>query len=182
MNLLPNTEKEFLKRGLKLRFIVMTLYLLTASFVVGFVMLLPPYFLMKGHLFLPETQNLAKNLSESSTKETLDLPVKIDSRLKFLQSNLANLSVTDILFKITNRISKKIKLDSVSFSRNQVYKEKNGTHVLISGFALDRDSLVSFSKLLKESGFFSSVDIPVSNLTKEINLPFSVNLFIENQK
>lgn len=182
MNLLPKTEKEILKKGLRLRFVVAGLYLLSFSFLLGFVTLLPSYFLMRGSLFISENKNSTKNLDENLTKEILDLPDKTNSRLKFLQSNLASLSATDILSKIVNQLSKKIKIDSISFSKNKEYKEKTGTYILISGVASDRDSLVSFSKQLKESNFFSSVDIPVSSLTKEINLPFLVNLFIENKK
>lgn len=181
MNLLPKIEKEILKKGLRIRFIIAGMYLLSSSLLLGFITLLPAYFLMRESSFLSETKTSDKNLGENLTKEILDLSVKIDSRLKFLQSNLTNLSATDVLYKIASQLSGKIALDSISFSRNQEYKGENGTHVLISGVALDRDSLVSFSKRLKESNFFSSVDVPVSSLTKEKNLPFSVNLFIENK-
>lgn len=182
MNLLPKTEKEILKNGLRFRFIIASTYLLFFSLLLGFIALLPTYFLMRGSLFISGNKNLTKNLDENLTKEILDLPIKIDSRLKFLQSNLTNLSVIDVFYKITSSLPEKIILNSISFSKNKEYKEKNGTHILISGNATNRDSLISFSTKLKESNYFSLVDIPVSSFTKEKDLPFSLNLFIENKK
>lgn len=182
MNLLPKTEKDVLKKDLKLRFTIAAMYLFSFSLLLGLAALLPAFFLIRGNLSLSESQYPVKVAEENSAKDILDLPVKIDSRLKLLQSNLTKLSVIDTLNEITNHLPEKITLDSILFSRNQEYKEKSGIHILISGTALDRDSLVSFSKLLRESNFFSSVDTPVSSLTKKKNLPFSMDLFIENQK
>jgi hypothetical protein len=50
MNLLPKTEKEDLKKGLKLRFIIMASFLLFASFLIGLGMFLPAYFLASANL------------------------------------------------------------------------------------------------------------------------------------
>ena len=183
MNLLPNKEKEFLKKGLKLRFVIVALYLLTAFFVVGSIMLLPAYFLMKGQLSSIKLENYnTKTVDGGSIEEILNIPNEINAKLKFLQSNVGNLSTVDIFYKIINLVPEKVVLNSISFSRNQDYKEKTGIHILVSGLALDRGSLVSFSALLKDSNLFSLVDVPVSSLTKEKNLPFSMVLFIENQK
>ena len=73
-----------------------------------------------------------------------------------------------------------MRLNSISLSKNQTSKEKGSTTVLISGVASNRDSLVTFSTLLKESKLFADVLVPVSSLTKDKNLPFSMNISIEN--
>jgi len=74
----------------------------------------------------------------------------------------------------------KVIIDSITFSRNEAYKEKNGILVLVSGTSVDRNSLISFSNSLEQSKDFTFVDVPVSSLTKDKNLPFSINIFIEN--
>lgn len=179
MNLLSKTEKDNLKKGLKLRLMVVALFLLSASFLVGTVMLLPAYFLALGNLSgiqLAESSLGVKN--ENLDEGILNLPGQIDSRLKFFQSNLANLPVVDLFSKIISAAQSGIKLNSISFSRNQTYKEKNGVLILVSGTALTREALVSFSASLKKTEVFSMVDVPVSSLTKDKNLPFSVNIFI----
>jgi hypothetical protein len=181
MNLLPKTEKDNLKKGLKLRLLVMALFLLAVSFLIGVVTLLPSYFLASGNLSriqLAEYSSGKKN--ENLKEETLNLPGQIDSRLKFFQSNIANLSVVDVFYKMISVAPAGIKLNSVSFSRDQIYKEKNGTLILVSGIAGTREALVSFSASLKKVEVFSSADVPVSSLTKDRNLPFSINIFVEN--
>jgi hypothetical protein len=73
-------------------------------------------------------------------------------------------------------------LDSISVEKNKRYQTKTGTVVLVDGTASERDSLVSFLKALEESKSFSAVDVPISSLTKDKNLPFSMTIFIENSK
>jgi hypothetical protein len=182
MNLLPKTEKEDLKKGLKLRLAVVALFLLTASFGVGFIMFLPSYFLASGYFSKSVASDYFLEPKNSDLiNKTLNLPGEIDSKLIFFQSNIGDVSTADYFSKIVDNLPKGVQLNSVSFSKNQNYNDKTGTVILVSGMAIDRDSLVSFSTLLKESGLFSSVEVPVSSLTKDKNLPFSINIFIENE-
>jgi hypothetical protein len=47
---------------------------------------------------------------------------------------------------------------------------------LISGFAHDRDSLVSFIEDLKTKAGFTSVDMPISDFALDSNIPFTLNV------
>jgi len=181
MNLLPSTEKDILKKGLRLRALVVASFLVSAFLLIGLVMLLPSYFLASENYskitlenYLPETED------KSSVDEIVNLPKEINSKLEFLLLSNNNISAFDSISNIIKYLPAKVKLNSISFTKNQNYKGKNGDIILISGTATDRDSLVSFSSLLEESGSFSSVEVPVSSLTRDKNLPFSMNIFIEN--
>jgi hypothetical protein len=181
MNLLPNKEKETLKKNLKLRFLILALFLLSISFLLGLIMLLPSYFLALGNLSKISLENSLSTLKNDDTVKTiLNLPQEINSKLKLLQANSKSVSVTDTVSKIIKYLPAGVKLNSVSFAKNQNYKDKDGTVVMVSGVALSRDSLVLFASSLKESGLFSDVEVPVSSLTKDRNLPFSMNIFIGN--
>jgi Tfp pilus assembly protein PilN len=181
MNLLPSTEKEALKKGLKLRFITTASFLSAAFFLAGFIMLLPSYFLILEN-FSENKQDVSSLKIEngSTIEEVLNLPNEIEFKLKLLQSNIDSASVVDSFSKIIQYLPQKVKINSVSFLRTQDPKGKNSTHILISGVALDRDSLASFSNSLKTSKSFSSVDVPVSSLAKDKNLPFSINISMAN--
>ncbi|KKR28235.1 MAG: hypothetical protein UT61_C0054G0007 [Candidatus Woesebacteria bacterium GW2011_GWA1_39_8] len=179
MNLLPNTEKDILKKGLKRRFAVVINILLAASFLIGVAMLLPAYFLTREHLvFINSFNSGAETKDEESIKEILDLPKEIEVKLKFFESNIANRSGMSSLSKVISYLPEKVALDSIVFSRSQGEKVKKGVNVVISGIAADRDSLVSFGAALKSSDAFSAVEMPVGSLTKEKNLPFSINIFM----
>jgi hypothetical protein len=181
MNLLPDTEREDVKKGLKIRSMVVFSFMLAASFLVGFVLLLPSYFLAWGNFAKTGKESNSLNLKNSdSAGSLLDLPAEVDSKLKVFQSSLASASAYDSLSKVLGFLPQEIVLDSVSFAQDKVYNEKNGSLISISGTAGRRDSLISFANLLKRSGLFSAVDMPVSNLAKDRNLPFSINVFIEN--
>jgi len=182
MNLLPKTEKELLKKGLKNRFLIVAMFLISAFFIAGFIMLIPSYVLTLEYFSKNDLENnFAKVNDENSIEKILNLSTEIDSKLKFFQFSINNnSSAIDSISKIVNSLPGGVLLNSISFSREQDYKEKRGTVILVSGTAYDRNSLVSFSNILKESNSFSSVDVPVSSLTKDRNLPFSMNIFIEN--
>ena len=178
MNLLPDTEKKDLKKGLKLRLLVVTLSLLSASFFVGSLMLIPAYVLSMGHFSALEKDNLAAK--GSPAEDILNLPKEMSAKLQFLDSSNNQISVIAILSNIESGLRQGVVLNSISFDRNEKYKNKTGIHILASGLARDRESLVSFSNNLKESKMFQMVDIPVSSFTKDRDLPFSINIFIES--
>jgi Tfp pilus assembly protein PilN len=182
VNLLPEKEKNDLKKGLKTRLIVAVLFLFSATIIFGALSFLPAYFLASGNI--AETESINKSLNVSKNNENLSefliLPEKIKQRLTFFKSSLINTSVLKILDEIIKVKPSGISVSSISFSRERDFKEKRGTLVLVSGLAKDRESLIDFSANLKKSIMFSFVEIPVSNLTRDKNLPFSLNIFIEN--
>lgn len=183
MNLLPPTEKEGLKKGLKTRFVIASSFLVSGVFLVGFVLLLPSYFLSLGNVSKTGKESISLNeKNEDAAKETSGLPEEVGTKLRFLRSNMAEVSVFGSLEEVVSLLPEGVKIDSVLFFRNQVRGEKSGSAISLSGVAATRDSLVSFSNLLKGSASFSIVDTPVSSLAKDRNLPFSINIFIEKRK
>jgi hypothetical protein len=61
-------------------------------------------------------------------------------------------------------------------------KDAANSSVVLRGVSKDREALVSFVKTLKESAFFESVELPVSNLAKEKNIDFSISTSIMLKK
>jgi hypothetical protein len=182
MNLLPKTEKENLKKGLKLRFVILVSFLLAGSFLAGLIMFLPSYFLASSYLNEATTVNyFLKPKGGGSVKDILNLPNEINLKLSFFQSDVKSASIADYFSKIVNFLPAGVRLNSVSFSKNQDSKEKKNATILVSGISTDRDSLILFSNLLKKSETFSDVSIPVSDLTKSVNLPFTITIYIKNE-
>lgn len=180
MNILPKTEKENLRKGLRLRFVVASTLLLSAAFLIGFIMLSPSYFLASGYFAKDTSMNFLKSEDGDSVKKILDLPGEVGLKLNFFQSNIDDVSVANYFSQIVGFLPGGVRLNSVSLSKNQSSKDKKSTTILISGIAINRDSLIKFSTVLKESNLFSDVSVPVSSLTKDKNLPFSMNISIEN--
>lgn len=182
MNLLPEKEKANLKKGLKLRFAVTLLVLLSIPFFFGSIILLPSYLLALVNFSETKTENgPAINDNNQEFQDVLNMPDSISGKLLIFQSNLSGHTALEILNKFINAMPTGVKINSISFSKRNNNAEKIGSSVIISGIAQNRESLVSFSSNLKKDSDFSSVEIPISNLAKEKNLPFSINIFIKEK-
>lgn len=181
MNLLPSTEKQGLKKGLKLRFWITALFILSSVFIAGFILLMPAYLLTPKNFLELQTADFLKKQDPALVEEINNLPKEIDLKSKFLQSNVNGTSTVEMFSKIISYLPNEVSITSISFSKNQTYKEKNGTLIVVSGISKSRDSLVAFSNLLEKSGMFSDVNMPVSNLAKDKGNSFSLSLFIEKR-
>ncbi len=183
MNLLPATEKDILKKGLKLRSVIVALIMASVFTVIGAAMLLPAYFLTKDQFSVITLQNsLIKEEDEESMRHLLSLPGEIESKLNFFEADFESASALDSFSKIIDYLPDKVKLNAVSFGKSQTSKEAAGPMILVAGISADRNSLVAFSTALQKSGLFSSVAVPVSNLAKDKDLPFTMTLFIKDKK
>lgn len=175
MNILPDINKKDLKRGLRTRFVVVALIILSASFIVGTVLLVPAYVLTRdamgnqGENFTPEDLN---------EQEILKLPQEIKTKLWFYQAHVESSSFVETLSKILNYKPAEVSLHAFSYTKG----DTGGTNISMAGIAKSRSSLVTFESALSGSGEFSSVSLPVSSLTKERNLPFSLDIFIEENE
>lgn len=180
MNLLPSNEKNDLKKGLRLRFFVILNTLIIISFLLGTAVLVPAYVLIRNDLSFATKNSSTELADEATVQDLLKVPNEIDTKVKFIQSNLTEQRTIESIKLVTDLLPKKVSLQSISFSRRLAEKDKKGVAINIFGVSMDRESLVSFANALRDSQHFSSVDVPVSSFTKDKDLPFTINLFIAN--
>lgn len=179
MNLLPITQKELLQQGMRRRFLANLSVFTALAFLIGLVMLLPTYFLTAGYIASIRSESLSVATgNEDAKREILKLPNEIESKLKFFQTNTDNGRAVSLLEKVVEVLPEKTTLKSINFEKDQSYKGKKGVSMVLSGTAANREALVSFSNNLKALNIFYAVDIPVSSLTKDKDLPFTINLFV----
>lgn len=179
MNILPEEQKNNYLKGLKIRFFIVLSILLSFGFVVSSILLVPSYFASSIELrdVLVQSEYIDGGI-DSSIQEFVNLPEDIKSKLDFISSRNSEKSPVHFINLVLSKRSSGIYIDSI-FSTNL----RNGDKIKISGLTIsgvakDRKSLVDFSKSLEEEKSFSRVEIPVSSLTKESNLPFSIDISI----
>lgn len=180
MNLLSVNEKNNLQKGLRFRYLVILNILVTASFLLGTAVLIPAYVLIRNDLSFATSNSSVKLVGETVVQDLLKVPNEIETKLKLIQSNLAEQRTVRSISLVVDLLPEKVSLESISFSRKNADKYKKGVVLSVFGIASDRESLVLFANALRDSKRFSSVDVPVSSLTKDKNLPFTINLFIAN--
>jgi hypothetical protein len=182
MNLLPSEEKEILKRGFRIRVFVLLNIFLTIFFIAASIFLIPSYFLAKEQLEVISSFNTSiKPEDEESINKTLLVPTELQNKISFFETNLGNKKASDAISDVVSLKNSGIKINSMFFN-----KVAQGTEaevlMVVSGIAERRDSLISFQSALRDSGKFQSVDVPVSSLAKDRDLPFSINLKISREK
>ncbi|HEY4479880.1 MAG TPA: hypothetical protein VJB58_00200 [Candidatus Paceibacterota bacterium] len=181
MNLLPQTDKDAIRHGLKLRFIIVANVFISVSMIIGTIMLLPPFFLTKVQFDNAVSDNSSTRVEDAElTKSYLLIPNEIESKLELMGEAMTKTSALDVFSKIVSPISSEITLKSITF-RRQAEKSKQNMSVVISGISKDRESLVDFSDALNKLEGFESVEVPVGSFTKDRDVPFSMNLTIKNE-
>lgn len=182
MNLLPSEEKGILKRGFKIRVFILLNIFLTIFFIAAAIFLIPPYFLAKEQLSVISSLNTSiKPEDEESINKTLLIPTEIQNKINFFETNLRNKKAYDAITEVVSLKEAGIKINSILFSKVPQGTDAEVT-ILISGKADRRDALIDFQTALRDSGEFQSVDVPVSSLAKDKDLPFSINLIISREK
>lgn len=182
MNLLPQEEKEILKKGFRLRVFVLLNIFLAIFFLAASIFLFPSYFLAKEQLSIIYSLDTSiKPKDEDTIAKTLLVPTELENKMRFFDTNYRNKKAADVIAEAINLKNGGIKITSILFSKTPEGPESKVT-LVISGRADKRDSLISFQSALKDSGKFQSVDVPVSSLAKDKDLPFSVDLIVSMEK
>jgi hypothetical protein len=183
INLLPEEDKILIKNENLRRFIAVSGVLFFSLLCAAVILFTPSYLLVES-----QEKNFEKQLlliKESFERENID---QIESSARDLNSQLASYAKQEELFvgasslflEIIGKKPPLIRLDNFSYTISD--KEGKPDKISLRGFSSDRESLVSFTKKLEQSGLFSKVGSPLSNFLKEKNINFSLNLELFRNK
>ncbi len=93
--------------------------------------------------------------------------------MAILSANLKQPSRLDLINKVIDLKSSKIHLNRFNF-----ISTRDGSRLVLNGVSDNRDALVDFISALKSSNRFESVESPISDFAKNLDIPFTVNLKI----
>lgn len=179
INLLPQEEKDALRREYFRRVVAAAGLVAVAAVLAGVILLLPSYF------FLNLKNKALFAYIESSEKAAES------ARINALESQLINISAKINILKngqepqpalsvvMSDIIAKKpdsVKIDSFFYKEED---DKSLPRVSLQGSASRRDDLLSFVKALENEPDFKSVISPTTNLLKEQDLRFSLVIELE---
>lgn len=177
-NLLPENLRKNIITDYRLRLTILSL-LFVVLIQVCFLIFLFPTWLTSNY---KEKDYLIRSEEMNTFLSTLDL-ASTTSNVKNLNNKLStineNLSYPLSLPIINNILSKKttnIKISGIYYTINS----KNSGLVTVNGVSDKRDSLVLFAENLRSIPEFKKVDLPISNLAKDKNIEFTININIEN--
>jgi hypothetical protein len=167
--------EEYKKNALKeYRFRLFMLYLGFTSifFMLGSAFALPTYSLVKTNkeIATEEHATLVKNQTEDPI--SLEKEVRaLNTKIEIIKKTSEHKSLTSVIERVLTQKGDAITLQTLSLRRG---KEKGA--ITIGGVASSRDALVAFSKRLQGEPSFSGINLPVSSLTKNKDIPFNISI------
>lgn len=170
--LLPEQHKKKLWKQYRMRLVSFFCFFVTAVFLIAIGFLFPSYLSLSldKNTLSSDVSDLESKISIKNSKglkETLDQIKTTLSLVKPDETSILN-SIQIILKQMPGGIS----VQSINYIRGQGAPSS----ITISGIASERDNLISFTKQLQKELSFTNVTLPVSNLAKEFNVPFSLTI------
>lgn len=172
INLLPEIEKNKLKKVHTMKVVALSMYLLALVGVSGAVFLLPTFVLSesKENTLIEKLVTLKKN-NENDKSDTLDNVIDdINSKLKVFPENSEFIFSEDVLAQILSKKTKDISITSVSYIGTG-----SDLEISIVGKASNRDVLLNFERDLASVPQFIGIQLPISNFLSNNNIDFIIN-------
>lgn len=175
LDLLPQKDKEKIKREYLLRRWSLFLVFMSLLGFISLVFLAPAY----AVVYL-EKQQLEEGLwkTRSSTDELVESKIfgetsAVSEDLNLLLPHTKDIFVIDIIKMILDNKPDELSLTSFAVQKDPYNKRFSAS---VSGKASTRAVLLDFSERLKNKDHIIEVDIPLASFTQETNLEFSMKL------
>jgi len=171
LNFILNKDKKEIFSEYFLRVFIFFLAFLFFAFVILFSFFMPSVFYSEY-----KKDNISQQfdyVKKQIGSNNID-PIEIIKRVNLLSSTLIDIKTSEfsnIIEKIISLKNNGIKINFISIITND-----NNINLSISGISKTRENLTNFDKELKKSELFQSVDLPVSNLIKNTDADFFMNL------
>lgn len=168
--LIPLVDRKRLHREYYVRFVTVLLSILACSVIVGAGALFPAY--IQAWLTRNNTESMftmVKNLKREAGVDMANKQLSRDSILiQALSKDAQTVYFSDIVRSIISR-----KQDVVINSFNVSQGEGKKIAIAITGIAPTRDELLAFKGRLESLMPGTTIDVPISQLARSTNVPFS---------
>lgn len=180
-NLLPKKEKELLQKEYFTRLMIIVLGLLTGSTLLSAGFLVPSYVALEVK---KDTAGEQINLLNESilNKNSVETEKKLNTIIAKIEvlNRQDKISLTNFVNKIIE--NKPTEVHITDFLYNKVQKKDITEKVItLRGVADQRDSLLKFKDYLSGLELFKEVNLPLSNLTKDEDVDFLINLTLKQE-
>jgi len=172
LNFTLNKDKKEIFSEYFLRVFIYFFIFLFFAFIILFSLFMPSVFHSeyKKDNISQQLNYVKKQVGPNNTDS-----IEIIKRVNILGGMLIDIKTSrfsEIIEKIISLKNSGIKINSISVLNN----DESTIKISINGLSKTRENLTSFDKELKKSELFQSVNLPVSNLIKNTEADFSMNL------
>lgn len=175
INLIPPQGHKAVKREYILRVGTTLSFLLGGVCILLTVALIPTFVLVRAQM------HSSSSSTEQGNKDA-DALLAAENEVRITESVLAQLKSVPESTPATGIITELQKLAPVGIQFSNFSMEKtNGVYgrVQVNGTASTREVLSNFRRAIEASTVFASAELPISDLARDVNLPFALTLVIE---
>lgn len=168
--LLPLEERARVAHEYKLRRTVVIITALILVLIVALIGFFPSYILSR--IKHTEAETLSKGASQHNNEEDLGAWLAtFNKKLRTLSAGKEQETVSLAIERALAERGAGVRITQINWT------ESEGVAALtLTGVASDRQALLSLESRLKNSGHFSEVMLPVSNLARERDISFQISL------
>ncbi|MFA5934139.1 MAG: PilN domain-containing protein [Candidatus Paceibacterota bacterium] len=176
INLLPTQYKKVVRSEYIYRLSIVVFLSIFLLGILASVFLMPSYLISSmKYQVVNERFTLIKNNENFSVATNLNESIKAINKKLSIFSGAESLIVSrDIIDSILTNVTPAIKLTRIAYTKQN---QKN-SYLELAGTALDRESLLAFTKALEKESHFTKVDLPISNLVKAKDGDFHITISI----
>lgn len=171
INLLPPEGRSLVKREYWLRVASAYAVLVTIASLVTIAVLLPTYFHVAFQINTV-IEDIA-NVGSAEDYARLEGEIKTANAISsLLVKSTAPIPATTIIAKIKELAETANTIEGISIST----KEGVVDSIVVTGTARTRSALVGLRDRIEAHELFETVELPISNLAKDENIPFSLTI------
>lgn len=172
-NLLPTKELSMLRAQRRHRLRSAALVLVSGMFAFSTVLLVPSVIALlaakeSGKEWLETTRRLVA--LQEHAEAGADIAITKD-KMEILIRNEAAVAPHELIERITSLLPPGVSLNTINFTRQEA-----SVSLDLSGEAANRNALISFGEVLKGSGLFADVVVPIEALAPATDLQFRLSL------
>jgi hypothetical protein len=174
-NLLSKHQKKKIRREYYMRLFSIASLMLCGVLFAGVVALLPSYVDVVGDLKTAQKELEQRQSSAESSKE-LNAEVKETAvMLAVHEEELKKENVTDIIRATLDTRPEGISIVGYTYDRS-------ARNISLEGIAKTRNLVAPYAKQLEDSEWFTSAPVPISDLAKNTNLNFRLQVTINGEE
>ncbi|MCA9360618.1 hypothetical protein H6785_01490 [Candidatus Nomurabacteria bacterium] len=178
INLIPPHAKRELRKEYWVRVCSVWLLLSSLSLVIGVFILLPVNVLIGSQVKAYEESASAASKNVVNYENISSELIQASTQAKYIVDEAHLVDFSEYITIFQNLEGESIQISSINISRDTT----GVAPILLSGVASDRQALASFRDRIKELEVVSDVDFPVSNLTKDKDISFTITVTFNKEK
>jgi len=182
-NLLPNDEKQQVRREYSLRRQIMVLMLLGVIGIIAIIALFPSYVIVQQRFaeVKAELSDLEEEVDTSSSERITQRLQRTNTVLDILAPYSDHVPFYVYIRRLFEQTPHGVRVSGATYESN-LKKDEDGNvqeeivTVTITGIAQNRDTLTALKRDLESMDMIESVSLPVSSIAERENIEFNMEV------